>query len=307
MNLVTFNRLVKSGTTSFLRNIGVSISATSIMVITLFIISTVLVLYNLTDLSLDSAKDRVGVSVYFKDSTTKQEIDVIRSDLEAFPGVKSIIFTSKEQARDRYIERNQNRPDRIRALDELDNDTDPFPNSFAITASELTNYEPIVKFLGSDRFRPYIEEKDGIKDNRKIIERLGVLSKLIRQLGVLLTVVFIAVTIMVMFNTIRLAIYNRREEVEIMRLVGATNWYIRWPFLIEGLIYAILATAITSIVMFGLLSLASTRIEEFLDLRHFGGSLVRGLFAELFIINLLASIIIGVVSSSIAIRRYLRI
>lgn len=307
MNFVTLNRLIKSGITSFLRNIGVSLSATSIMVITLFIISTVLVLYNLTDLSLDSAKDRVGVSVYFKDSTNDDEISNIRTELEAFPGVKNVIFTSKEQARDRYIERNKNRPDRLRALEELDNDTDPFPNSLAITAEELVNYEAIVTYLSSDRFNPYILEKDGIKDNRKIIERLSGLSSVIRQLGVLLTVVFITVTIMVMFNTIRLAIYNRREEVEIMRLVGATNWYIRWPFFIEGLIYAILATAITSIIMFVLLSLASAKIEEFLDLGNFGGSLVRGLFLNLFIINLASSIIIGVVSSTIAIRRYLRI
>lgn len=307
MDLVTINRLIKSGATSFLRNFGVSLSATSIMVITLFIISTVLVLYNLTDLSLDSAKDRVGVSVYFKDSTNSDEITNIRTELEAFPGVKSVIFTSKEQARDRYIERNKNRPDRLRALQELDNDTDPFPNSLAITAHELANYETIVTYLASDRFKPYIQEKDGIKDNRKIIGRLSSLSTVIRQLGILLTIVFITVTIMVMFNTIRLAIYNRREEVEIMRLVGATNWYIRWPFFIEGLIYAILATAITSIIMFVLLSLASARIEEFLDLRNFGGSLVRGLFVNLFIINLASSIIIGMVSSSIAIRRYLRI
>ncbi|MBI4049290.1 MAG: ABC transporter permease [Candidatus Doudnabacteria bacterium] len=306
MNLVTLNRLIKSGITNFLRNIGVSISATSVMVITLFIISTVLVLYNLTDLSLDNAKDRVGVSVYFKDSTNADEITKVRSELEAFPGVKSVIFTSKEQARDRYIERNKNRPDRLRALAELDNDTDPFPNSLAITAAEFANYEAIVTYLGSDRFGPYLED-DGIRDNRKVIDRLSQLSTMIRQFGVLLTIVFIAVTIMVMFNTIRLAIYNRREEVEIMRLVGATNSYIRWPFFIEGLIYAILATLITSVVMFGLLSLASAKIEEFLDLQNFGGSLVRGLFLNLFVINLLSSITIGIVSSSIAIRRYLRI
>ena len=92
-----------------------------------------------------------------------------------------------------------------------------------------------------------------------------------------------------------------------MRLVGATNWYIRWPFIIESIIYAVLATAITSVAMFALLSLASGQIEEFLDLQNFGGSLVRGLFANLFLINLGASIVIGLLSSSIAIRRYLRI
>lgn len=306
MNLIAFNRLLRNGTKNFFRNIGVSLSATFIMVITLFIISTVLVLYNLTDISLNNAKDRVGISIYFNDQADNQDITTIRDELAAMPEVKNIIFTSKEQARDRYIERNKNHPKRLEALQALDHDTDPFPNSLAITANEFTGYETIVQQVQSDRYKTYLDE-DGIRDNRKIIDRLSKLTAVIRQLGFLLTVVFIVVTIMVMFNTIRLAIYNRREEIEIMRLVGATNWYIRGPFFVEALFYALLATAITSLAMFILLTLASARIEEFLDLRNFGGSLIRGLFFDLFLINLATSIGLGIVASAIAIRRYLKI
>lgn len=306
MNFIVFNRLIKSGATNFLRNLGVSLSATAVMSITLFIISTVLILYTLTDLSLDSAQDRVGISVYFKDETTTEQITVITEELAALPQIKNVVFTSKEQARDRYLERNQDQPARLRALDELDRDTDPFPNSLAITALRLSDYPQIVSHLESGRFQPYLQD-NGIRDSRKVIERLSQISAAIRQLGALLTVIFIGVTIMVMFNTIRLAIYNRRDEIEIMRLVGATNWYIRWPFFIEGLLYAGLATAVTSLIMFGLLSLASERIEAFLDLRNFGGNLVRGLFWDLLLLNLAVSVSIAIVSSTIAIRRYLRI
>ncbi len=306
MNLVAVNRLLRTGATNFFRNLGVSLSATFIMVITLFIISTVLVLYNLTDISLNNAKDRVGISIYFNDSSNNQDIINIRDELAAIPEVKNIIFTSKEQARDRYIERNKNRPRALEALQALDHDTDPFPNSLAITANEFAGYEAIVKRVQTDRYKTYLLE-DGIRDNRKIIDRLSRITDAIRQLGFLLTIVFIVVTIMVMFNTIRLAIYNRREEIEIMRLVGATNWYIRGPFFIEALFYALLATALTSLAMFTLLSLASTRIEEFLDLRNFGGSLIHGLFLDLFIINLTTSVVLGIIASAIAIRRYLKI
>jgi cell division transport system permease protein len=306
MNSIAINRMLKEGFKNFFRNIGVSVTATSIMVITLFIISSVLVLYTLTDVSLNNAKDRVGVSVYFKDSASDNEILNIREELAAMPEVKAITFTSKIQARDKFIARNQNRPKSLEALKELDNDTDPFPNSLAITANELTQYERIVEVLSSERYSPFLLE-DGIKDNRKIIERLQRITEVIRQLGILITVAFIVVTIMVMFNTIRLAIYNRREEIEIMRLVGATNWYIRGPFLIEGLMYALLATGVTSIVMFLLLYFSSARIEEFLDLGNFGGSLVQSLFTDLLLINLLTSILLGIIASSIAMRRYLRI
>jgi len=306
MNILALNRLVKSGFKNFFRNIGVSLSATSIMCITLFIISTVLVLYTLTDLSLSNARDRVGVTVYFSDTTSEKDIMSLRDELAAVPEVKTVTFTSKVQARDKYILRNQNRPKALEALKQLDKDTDPFPNSFAITANNLTDYEKIVNILKSDRFKPYLAT-DGIRDNRKIIDRLQAITAAVKQFGILLTIVFIVVTIMVMFNTIRLAIYNRREEIEIMRLVGATNWFIRGPFLVEGLMYALLATAVTSLLVFGLLTLASARIESFLDLSNFGGSLIKGLFLDLFMINLATSIALGFISSTIAIRRYLRI
>ncbi|OGE81113.1 MAG: hypothetical protein A3H72_00140 [Candidatus Doudnabacteria bacterium RIFCSPLOWO2_02_FULL_48_8] len=306
MNFSTFNRLIRSGSTNFLRNLGVSLSATAIMVVTLFIISTVLVLYALTDLSLNNARDRVGISVYFSDSASTEEIGSAREQIQAYPGVRSITFTSKEQARDRYIERNKNRPRALEALKELDRDTDPFPNSLAITADEFSNYESIVNYIKSDRFKSYLLE-DGVRDNRKIIDRLSRLTDVVRQLGIALTVVFIAVTIMVMFNTIRLTIYNRREEVEIMRLVGATNWYIRMPFIIESIIYALLATFITSLAMLLLLSLTSSRIETFLDLKNLGGNLIRGIFPYLVVINLFTGIALGVIASTIAMRRYLKI
>ena len=115
------------------------------------------------------------------------------------------------------------------------------------------------------------------------------------------------VTIMVTFNTIRLTIYNRREEVEIMRLVGATNWYIRWPFLIEGILYALFATIITSLIVFGMLYTLSGRIEEFLQIGGIGTSLIKALFGKILLTNLVASIGLTMLASTIAMRRYLRI
>jgi len=111
----------------------------------------------------------------------------------------------------------------------------------------------------------------------------------------------------VTFNTIRLTIYNRREEVEIMRLVGATNWYIRWPFLIEGIMYAIFATITASLIVFGLLTILSSRIQEFLSISALGTNLIQTLFWQILVVNLVASVFLGVVASTIAIRRYLRI
>lgn len=304
MNLIALNRVIKAGSTNFFRNIWQSIAATSIMAITLFIISTIIVLYTLTSLSINDIKDKVGISVYFKSQVSEPEILDIKQEVEAMPGVRYVEYIPKTVARDKFIEAHKDEPLLLETLKEFKDSENPLPNSFAIKATDLSDYAQITKNLKSERFAPYF---DKIRDNSKVIDRLFKIVDSITKLGILLIVVFIVVTIMVMFNTIRLTIYNRREEVEIMRLVGATNWYIRGPFIIEAVLYALLATFITSMVILALLILMSGRVEQFLSLKDLGGSLIKGLFWQILAINIMASVGLGVVASFIAIRRYLKV
>lgn len=304
MNLIIANRLIKSGLTNFVRNIWLSLAAASIMAITLFIISTILILYTLTALSLNNVKDKVGISAYFKNEVSNKEIQNIKAELESLPQVKSIEFIPKTVARDKFIEAHKNEPLLLETLKEFKDDENPLPNSFAIKAMNLTDYAGISNILKGDRYAPFFER---VRDNSKVIDRLYKITDAITKLGIVLTIVFIIVTVMVMFNTIRLTIYNRKEEIEIMRLVGATNWYIRGPFIIEAVSYGLLATIVTSLVLFALLYFMTSRVEVFLSLQNLGGSLIRGLFLKILMINLFASIVLGVVASTIAIRRYLRV
>ncbi|HTL39597.1 MAG TPA: FtsX-like permease family protein, partial [Methylomirabilota bacterium] len=189
-------------------------------------------------------------------------------------------------------------------LNEFSDSENPIPASLAVKADNLTDYAQIYNTLKSDRFTPYFET---IRDNQKVIDKLHSIIDFITKFGLLLALIFMVVTVMVTFNTIRLTIYNRREEVEIMRLVGATNWYIRWPFLIEGMMYGIFATIITSLIVLGLLSLLSGRIEQFLSITTLGQGIFVKLFWQILGVNFLAGIILGVLASGIAMRRYLKI
>lgn len=304
MNLITINRLIKSGTTNFVRNIWQSIAATSITAITLFIISTIIILYILVNLSIGDIKDKVGISVYFNNQTTESEIVSIKQEVEAMQGVRLVEFTPKTVARDKFREAHKDEPLLLETLNEFKDSENPLPNSFAIKANDLKDYSAITKNLKSERFVPYFER---IRDNSKVIDRLFKIVNAITRLGIILVVVFIIVNIIVMFNTIRLTIYNRREEVEIMRLVGATNWSIRGPFIVEAVLYALLATILVSLIVLGLLSVLSSRVEQFLSLQNLGGSLIQGLFWRILIINVLVSMGLGIIASSIAIRRYLKV
>jgi cell division transport system permease protein len=304
MNWLVFKRILKTGFTNFLRNIWLSVAATSVMTITLFIISTVLIIYTLTNLSIQNIKDKIGISVYFNAQTTEKEIFEIKTELEFLDGVKEVEFIPKTVALDKFKKAHKDDTLLIETLNEFKENENPLPDSFAIKARELSDYASISKVLNSDRFTPFF---DRVRDNSKVIERLFDITNTLAKLGIVLTVVFIIVTIMVMFNTIRLTIYNRREEIEIMRLVGATNSYIRGPFLVEGIMYALLATIITSLVLLVVAFFFSASIENFLAISSGGENLVLNLLWKVLLIDLLISVVLGVFASAIAIRRYLRI
>lgn len=305
MSTINAKRLIKSGATNFFRNIWVSIAATSMVAITLFIISTILVFYTLTVLSIQNSTDKVGVATaYFKDTVTDSEITNVRAQIEALPGVKSVGFVSKAQAAELFKLRHQNEPVLLETLNEFSASDSPIPASLAVRADQLSDYPQIYSQLTSDRYAPYFQT---VRDNQKVIDKLHSIINFITTFGLILAGIFILVTIMVTFNTIRLTIYNRREEVEIMRLVGATNWYIRWPFMIEGILYALFATTFVSLVVLGLLILLSGRIEQFLSISSLGTTLFNAVFWKLLLINLVASVGLCLIASTIAIRRYLKI
>lgn len=310
MKMITGKRVIKSGFTNFFRNFWVSVSATSMVAITLFIISMMIILYILATLAIQNSTDKVGVvTAYFNDTTTDQEMANVKAEVEGLSGVKSVDFVSRDEAKKRFAQRHENQPAILESLNQFTDAESAIPASIAVKADDLTDYRQIYDSLVGSRYGPYFQDQTGIhvRDNQKVIDKLHRIIEFIKRFGTLLAAIFALVTILVTFNTIRLTIYNRREEVEIMRLVGATNWYIRWPFIIEAILYAVFATIITSLIVFSLLTVLSKRIVEFLSITSLGSSLIQALFWKILIVNIVASIGLSIIASTIAIRRYLRI
>jgi cell division transport system permease protein len=307
MNLLTTKRVLTSGITNFLRNIWISIAATSMVSITLFIISTIIVLYALTSVAIDNSTDKVGVvTAYFNPNATEREKDNVIIEVKSLPGVKDVIYTTKEEAIEQFRQNHQDQPSWIESIDEFTTAEDsPLNGSLSVKANDLSDYPAIYETLTGDRYEPYFQD---VRDNQEVIDKLYAIIMFITRFGILLAGIFMVVTVLVTFNTIRLTIYNRRSEVEIMRLVGATNWYIRWPFFIEGILYAMIATILISGVVLGLLFLLSGRIQEFLSPGStLSSNLVSSLFWQVLAANFLASIGLTVLASSIAMRKYLKV
>lgn len=253
MMLTAMRRVFRSGLLNVWRNSFVSLASIFVMTMTTLIIGSLLFLSAMIGQFVEYVKDKVDVNVYFVTSADESTILDLKATLEKLPEIKFVTYTTRDEALKNFYERHQNDQLTVQALDELDDN--PFGASLSIKAREASQYEGIARFLNekvdSQQGSPFIELINYSK-NKAVIDQLTKVTTYVERLGLIVAVVFALASILITFNTIRLAIYIAREEIAVMRLVGATNMYIRGPFVIEGMLYGIVAGVIALLVFFPL-------------------------------------------------------
>jgi cell division transport system permease protein len=250
-----------------------------------------------------SLQDKVDVSVYFKDVATDGDITAIQRDLQALNTVASVESVSRDQALAAFKERHAQDALIQQSLAELQ--TNPLQASLNIKATDPGQYAGIVSFLETHKLRSVID-KINYYENEAVISRVQHISQSMQEGGLIGTLILAIIAILVAFNTIRLTIYNQKQEIEIMRLVGGSNWYIRAPYLVEGALYGVFAAGIALVVVY----LASAGLSPKVALLMPGISLIgyfTGNVIQIVLVSVAAGVGLGVVSSLIAIRSFLKI
>jgi len=302
MMLVTLKRIIRAGFLSFRRNGWLSTATIIVLAMMLFVLGNLILLGVLAETVLNTLESKIDVSVYFRPETEEENIFLIKKELESLSEVAEVRYVSREEALKRFREQHKSNALIISALEELGEN--PLEASLNIRARDPSHYESVSNFLLHKNY-PGID-KINYFDNKLVIERLGAILGAIRKGGTALALFLAFVAVLVAFNTIRLAIYTMREEIGIMRLVGATMWFIRGPFIVNGILYGALAAGVTMFVFFPLTWFVSPKllilVPNFDLFRYFLSN-----FWEFFGIMLLSGITLGVVSSFIAIRRYLKV
>ena len=275
-----------------------------VMTITLVIFSTLFLLFAITNFSLQSIQNTVDISIYFKIGLAESKIQSLEQEIQNNPKVKEVKYTSAEQAFQNFKDKHANDPLITQSLNELTEN--PLPATLNIKANNLEDYPAIASQLQDAKYQEVVD-KINFEDNRVIIERLNKILKFIVSFGIGLVAVFSLIAILVIFNTITLTIYNRREEVEIMRLVGATDWYIRGPFLTESLLYAISATVLCSLIFLPVFLKVLPKIAAYVSpqVNVFNQNIFN--FWYLVAILLAISLVLATTSTLLAIRKYLKI
>lgn len=305
--LITLSRIFKGGVTNFIRNAWLAVAAIAVMVITLTIVLFSVIANATFTNTVQQITDRIDISIYLTDDITEEQRVKLIADLENKAEVKSVEYVSKEQALERYREQNRNNLDLLLAISQTDN---PLPASLQVKPVDPNNIEPIRQFLETEDIKALQSEQTSYSGDRKeAIDKISQATAFFRRAGVIGVAVFAVISMLIIFNTIRMAIFNRREELNIMRLLGASTWYIRGPFVVETVLYGVIA-AILSVVLCNTLFAVSASAFGASSLGLLDINFASEYFANNFWIILAAQLTIGIliggVSSFIATRRYLK-
>ena len=303
---IHFKRIIRSGYRNFMRSGFTSIASVLIMTITLFVITSLIFVQAALNSSLTDIKEKVDVTVYFVPGAEESSIKNIEQALAKLPEVKSVSYTSSSEALAQFKERHANDYLTLQALDELNDN--PLGATLNVKAKDPSQYESIAKYFESDTVLSKgiltIIEKIDYHQNKVIIDRLTSIIHGARRLGFVISFVLILISIIITFNTIRLIIYMSREEINVMKLVGAGDKYIRGPFIVSGVLVGICSAVLTIILFIPISIWLGNQMTDFLGLNLF--TYFKSNFLQLFIIMLGSGVILGGISSTFAIHRYLR-
>lgn len=301
-------RIARTGFFNFWRNGTVSLASVLVMMVTLATIGSITFASAILDTVLTELRDKIDVNVTFVVGADEPDILSIKHTIESLPEVLLVTYVSPQEALDQFKERHQNDQSILTALEELGDN--PLGAVLNVKARDPSQYASVAQFLESDNAL----SKNGVTiidrvnyfQNKMAIDRLSAIIRSADRLGFVLTLAMAAISMLIAFNTIRLTIYIAKDEISVMRLVGASTGYIQGPFVVVGVIYGLVAGILTLLLFIPATYYASSVTGSFFTGFSLFSYYVRH-FLEIAGIVLVSGILIGALSSMLAIRRYLKV
>lgn len=301
---IAFVRAINYGLQNFWRNLGLSLTTITILILTLLSVNVLFILNILTNEAIQSVTERIDISLYFKPETSIEEADEVKKYIETFNEISAVRLLPQEEVLKNFREKHKNDAQILESIDALDEN--PLPITLTVKTNSPSDYKKILEEIDVAQYRDIIESKT-YDDHAQIIERINFIANRVNYLAYIVSAAFSVIAFLIIFNAIRVAIYSQREEISIKKLVGATNWFIRAPFLFDGFLFALISVAITAVAVLAVLKFADPYISailpgEFSIFLHFMREA-----PQIFGIQFLAVLTLIGISSAFAMRRHLRI
>src|SRR3990167_1132110 len=305
--LVTLRRIIRGGCINFVRNSSLSIAAIAVMVITLTIVLSSIIANATFTNTVSQITDKINVSIFLNDSVTKVQADKLTDDLRKLPNVETVEYLSKEQVLENFKKQNSEDAQQLAAISATDK---PLPATIHIKPRDTNKIGEIKTYLDKPSITALQKYPTSYSGNTKIaVDNITHAADFLQRAGLAGVLVFAVISMLIIFNTIQMAIFNRRDEITIMRLLGASTSYIMSPFVVESMIYGIFSAVISIVLLNALFVVSSSTLQAsslgLLDInyanQYFGNH-----FWLFLTMQLIVGIFIGTVSSVVATRRYLK-
>ena len=304
--MLQFWRIIQAGGRNFMRNLWLSTAATAVMTVTLTIVVISFISNSALTSTIKGVTDKIDISIYLADTTTKDQTDSFKARLEKDDNVQSVTYKSKAEALADYRKQNAGDTKLLQAINEADN---PLPASLQVKTKDPKKLDSITAIVNQSENKALLDPSSPPSysgDRKATIDKIVRFSNFFKTTGLIMSVIFVIISTLIIFNTIRMAIFTRKDEIEIMKLVGATKWFIRGPFLFEAALYGIIAAFIAAALAYALLLGGGPKLGSYIDVQ---GTI--NFFRSYPVVIILAEMIIGVVigifSSLLALTRYLKL
>jgi len=304
MFLLSTLRIIKFSLQDIIRNIWLSIVTITILILALFSINMLLVVRVISQTAIDAIKDKVDVSLYLKPETEEDKIMALKAKVSNLNEVKEVTYISKAEALEFFREKNKNNPEILQALRELGKN--PLTPSLVIKPKNTESVNELINSLNN--IEDEIIESRNFTDHKLMLNKINSITNKVNEVGMLVSLIFIFTTLLVVYNAIRVAIYTHRKEINIMKLVGASNPFVYMPFLLSGLIYTFVGIMVIVVVFYPFLGLLQPYLEAFFIgynvniVSYFNAN-----FIKIFGLEFIGVALINILASFIAVRKYAKV
>lgn len=297
-------RVIKFSFQDFFRNFWLSFVTLTILVLALFTVNLLVIFNVVAKTAVSSIENKIDINLYFKPEISDEQVQNVQQHLQTLSLVKEVEYISKDQALVSFKIKHQDNPKIIESLREIE--ANPLGASLVVKAKSPGDYPIILENLADPRFDKLIESKD-FDDHKTVIERITGITNKVSKAVIIIAIIFVLISLLIIFNAIRMAIYTHREEIIAMKLIGATDWFVEAPFLLQGVIFAVLSLLITLLIVYPLLGFLRPYFliileQDFDIVNYFNNN-----FILIFGLELLGIIILNLISSYIAVKRYVRV
>ena len=305
---LTFVRMCRYGINNFSRNLWLTIAATAVMTITLLIIFVTLAARQVLVDTVTTIKDRVDMSIYVATETTDAQAKAIQSDIEKLSSVKEVTYISSEKARENFAKQNKSDSGTLDALNEA---TNKLPGTFRVNIEDINDPSQLDTFVKTnERFKQHADPNRVASfsgERRTAIDNIGRWVQFAERAGIAASIVFIVISSLIVFNTIRMAIFNRKEEIQMMKLIGADRNFIRGPFIVEAVMYGFIAAILATVLGVAALYASKEKLESYEVAMSGAIDAVTIYVGFVLLAMIIVGAAIGVISSLLATRKYLKI